>query len=381
MFESVRSQTQIAPAGSSISTPTVLRDSYIFDWQAFSLRTDVTFVLAIALCLGVGLAVGYPAAGMIAAGGAMTIGFGGKQDIDDSQLLPMIFGTLGIAISTFLGMVAGHTNFVLVPIATLWAFGYGMLVNRAPGFSWVGQQCVVFLLVASAFPFSARAAGARASLILAGGALQILCTSILLRLFTQLRADLLALARYVREEQALLRSTMMEAAHSLRPGQVTHSALPYALRLGIAIGVSTEIYRRLPLDSGYWIPMTALLVLKPGLSDTASRAIARTVGTLAGAILASFAIAHLPVSPGVLALLTVLFAWLSYGTLNVNYALFSLLLTAYIVFLLSLNRVPGVLTAQHRAICTVIGGGLALTIRLVVLRIRFVKRRNAMMGS
>lgn len=141
------------------------------------------------------------------------------------------------------------------------------------------------------------------------------------------------------------------------------------------LAISTEIYRRLHFQTGYWIPMTALLVLKPGLSDTASRAIARTAGTLAGAVMASFFIAHLPLSPSVLALFTVIFAWLAYSTLNVNYALFSVMLTGYIVFLLSLNRVPGVLIAERRALCTVIGGGLALTMRLLLLGWRFRRER------
>ena len=149
---------------------------------------------------------------------------------------------------------------------------------------------------------------------------------------------------------------------ALRSGQLTHrrASLP-SLRLAVTLAVSTEIYRRLQFQSGYWIPMTALLVLKPGLSDTVGRAIARTLGTIAGAILASFFIAHLPLAPAVLAGCTVLFAWLAYSSLNVNYALFSVMLTGYIVFLLSLNRVPGYLIAERRAACTAIGGTLALT--------------------
>src|SRR5258708_34985927 len=82
--------------------------------------------------------------------------------------------------------------------------------------------------------------------------------------------------------------------------------------------------------------MTALLVLKPGVTDTVNRAVARVSGTLTGAILVSFCIAHLNPSPLVLAAFTLPFAWLSYGTLNVNYALFSVFITGYIVFLLSL---------------------------------------------
>jgi hypothetical protein len=66
--------------------------------------------------------------------------------------------------------------------------------------------------------------------------------------------------------------------------------------------------------------MTALLVLKPGVTDTVNRAVARVLCMLAGAILVSFCIAHLNPAPVVLASFTLLFAWLSYGTVNVNYA-------------------------------------------------------------
>jgi hypothetical protein len=54
----------------------------------------------------------------------------------------------------------------------------------------------------------------------------------------------------------------------------------------------------------------------------------------------------------------------------VNYGLFTLCLTAYIVSLLALASLPGYQVARHRAISTVIGGGLALTVRLIVIRYR-----------
>jgi uncharacterized membrane protein YccC len=146
--------------------------------------------------------------------------------------------------------------------------------------------------------------------------------------------------------------------------------LPYAIRLSITLGVSTEIYRYFGFANGYWIPMTAMLVLRPGLSDTANRAIARTGGTLAGAMLASYALAHLKPTPPTLAVLVLLFAWLSFSLNLVNYALFTLVVTAYIVSLLALNALPGNVVAYHRAISTMIGGGLALTVRLLVIRYR-----------
>ena len=345
-------------------------DSYVFNWNNQTFRADLILVLPVAICLAAGLCIGRPGVGMIAAGGAMTAGFGAKQSIDDSRLLPMVFVSLGMAFAAFLGVVVGHTNLLLVPIAALWGFGYGMLTRREAGYSWVGQQCVITFLVASAFPASVEDALDRALLILAGGALQVLSAAILLRAFDQLSNHLTSLARYVRKEETALHSALLETAQSVRQRKILNSALPYSLLVAITLATTTELYRRLQFPSGYWIPMTALLVLKPGITDTVNRAIARVLGTVTGAILASFCIAHLHPSPVVLAGLTLLFAWLSYGTLNVNYALYSSFITGYIVFLLSLASAPGPVIAQRRALCTALGGSIALGVRLIVISLR-----------
>ncbi len=369
------------PAPATVPAPrpafAYFADSYVFHWDLASFRSDWVFALAVALCLGVGLVLGHPAAGMIAAGGAMTAGFGGKHNIDGTPLLPILFVSFGMAASTFVGMVAGHSSWTLTLIAALFGFGYGMLSKREAAYGWVGQQCVVTLLVASAFPFSPRDAAIRALLIFAGGIVQLLFTTVLLRAFRQLGGHILQLARYVREEEAALRHTYLSAVLSLRHRQLRDSALPYALRLALVLTLSTEIYRQLHFASVYWIPMTALLVLRPGIADTASRAVARTLGTLAGAALSSALLAHVHLQPTGLAALVLLFTWLSYSLLNVNYALFSVCLTSYIVFLLSLNDVPGKEIAHRRFVCTLLGGIIALSVRLLVIRYRRKQDRDS----
>lgn len=361
-------------AASPVPATHFLSDSLVFDWRAQSFRPDLIFVLPLAICLALGLLLGHPGAGLIACGGAFTVGFGAKQHIDDSMFMPMILAAFGTGVATFIGMVAGHANFILVLIAAGAGFIYGMLSLRPAGISWVGQQFIVFLLVASGFPFSPRAAAVRSSLVMAGGALQIISSSILLHLLDQLRNDLKSVAHYLREEHHALRSSVEQAARSLFRRDTPPSAVPYSIRLAVTLGVSTEIYRYFGFANGYWIPMTALLVLRPGLTDTVSRAIARTVGTLTGAMLASFSLAHLAPKPPTLVFLTLLFAWLAYSLNNVNYGLFTMCLTAYIVCLLALNSLPGKDVAYHRAISTVIGGTLAFTVRLIVIRYR---RRRA----
>lgn len=360
--------TQVEPEGHPLP---MLTDSSMFEWQKLSLRADAVFMLAIAICLGVGIAAGHPGAGLIAASGAMTVGLGAKQNIDDSRLRPMIFVAFGIAFSTFVGMVAGHLQLFLVLLAALWGFGYGLLASRPVGYSWVGQECVIYMLVGSAFPFSPRAAALRAGLMLAGGAIQIISTSILLRLLKEMRRDLLDLARYVRTEELLLRASLAQTTADVRQGRFAGNGLPYALRVAVTLAVGTVIYMQLGFQSGYWIPMTALLVLKPGLTDTVNRAVARTLGTMLGAVVSSFLLAQfVHPSLSVLAICTLLCIWLAYGTLHVNYALFTVFLTGYIVFLLSLAGISGTLIAEHRTICTAIGGALALAVRLTVIHHR-----------
>lgn len=351
----------------------LLADSAVFQWQNQTLRADLILTLPVALSLVIGIAVGHPGAGMLAAGGAVNTGFGQKHSIDNSYLLPMIFVTFGMAFAGFFGVLIGHENLLLVLVTALWGFGYGMLTARPEGYGWVGQQCVITLLVASAFPASAREALDRGLLLFAGGALQLVLSSVLLRIFGELRGHLLQLRRYLRQEEAALRTALLETADSMRQRRFLNSTMPYSLRLAATIAIATEIYRRLHYPSGYWIPMTALLVLKPGLTDTVSRVIARMIGTMGGAIAVSFLLAHVHISTVFLAAGTTLFAWLAYGFLNVNYALFSMAVTGYIVFLLSLNEIPGELIAERRTFCTALGAAIALCVRLIVIS---YKRRH-----
>ncbi|MFT4113198.1 FUSC family protein [Silvibacterium sp.] len=361
------------------SVPAYMQDVLVFDWKKQTFAADLVFVVPVAICLIAGILAGHPGAALISAGGAATVGFGAKQQIDQSRLLPMILASFGIAFSTFIGMIAGHENAILVPLAAFWGFGYGMLTSREGGYGWVGQQCVTTLLVGSAFPFTPHAAFIRALLLLAGGGVQVLCSTLLLRLWSQLRQDLVRMGHYVRAEREALRTMVVELSSHLKTRSINNSVIPYALRLMVVIGVSTEIYRRLHFSSGYWIPMTAMLVLKPGLADTASRAIARTVGTIAGAYLLSAAIGWLQPSQAWIVVFSIVFAWLAYATMNINYALFTVCITGYIVFLLSLNATPSDEIAHRRALCTAIGGAIALSVRLVVLyrRKRFWSLRLA----
>ncbi len=358
-------------AASSTTPPHFLADLYTFEWSEMNLRLPLVSALAVGISLFTGIFAGHPGGGLIAGGGALTIGFGANQRIADSRLLPMIAAVFATSTATPAGTLAGHRSYALLLAAAVSAFIYGVLTSRNTGLSWVGQQASVALLVASAFPTGPRLAFTRAGLIAAGGVLQILITSAGLRLMPALRKDLLSIPRSLYSTLHEQRRELLHRLHELPqslPALSRSATLGYSMRLVLTISLATEVYHRIGIQSGYWIPMTALLVQKPAFFETLTRASARILGTVLGAWLCSLLIAHLAPRPVILAAFTTFFAFCAFATNAVNYGLFTACLTSYIVFLLSLNQIPGAVIAHRRAWCTILGGLIALVIHLDALR-------------
>jgi len=355
----------------TITPPHFLADLYTFRWSELHGRLPLVSAATVALCVSIGIAVGHPGGGLIAGGGAFTIGFGANQRIADSRLQPMLAAIFAMASATLIGTVVGHLGYTLVLASAASAAIYGLLTIRDAGLAWVGQQASVALFVASAFPSAPRPALVRAGLILLGGSLQLVMTSLGLRLLPELRKDLLRLPRSLYttlyEQRRELLHRLQELPKAL-PAPDRTTALIYAARLVITVALASELYRKMGMQSGYWVPMTDLLVQKPAFFETLSRALARISGTLVGATLATLIAAHLHPTPWVLAVLVTVFAFGCYAVNSVNYALFTLLMTSYIVFLLSLNQLPGPEIAHRRFWCTAAGAAIALLIHLDALR-------------
>ncbi len=357
------------------AAPHYFADLYTFKWSDLAFELPLISSSAVALCLVVGLLAGHPGGALVSAGGAFTVGFGANQRIADSRLIPMLFAVFAMASATLIGSLLGHNGYTLILASSASAAIYGILTVRNSGLAWVGQQASIALFVATAFAAGPKPAFQRAGLIIAGGMLQVLITSIGLRLLPELRKNLTEIPRtlYHSLSQSVQqdRLELLHTIHNLGsviPAPDRAVALVYATRLTLTVAIASELYRRLGIQSGYWIPMTALLVQKPAFFETLNRGLARVAGTLAGATLATLLAAHLHLNPWTLAALTAFFAFLGFATNAVNYGLFSVCMTSYIVFLLSLNALPGPEIAHRRAFCTAAGAAIALLIHLDALR-------------
>jgi len=130
----------------------------------------------------------------------------------------------------------------------------------------------------------------------------------------------------------------------------------------VAALLSVGVYHRLHFVSGYWIPMTTLIILNPKVADTNNKAIARMVGTIVGAVLASLIAGLLRPEAWMLVVLVTVFVGATYALQFVNYSAFATMLTSYIVFLLAINKLPEHQIIVHRVEATLIGGAIGMLV-------------------
>jgi uncharacterized membrane protein YccC len=137
-------------------------------------------------------------------------------------------------------------------------------------------------------------------------------------------------------------------------------AFRHAIRIAACVAVGDVIARSISLHRSYWLPMTIVLVLKPEFTATFSRGLLRIAGTVAGLLLAT-ALFHLhPTNPAVEIALIFVFTFLLRWIGPANYGIFAVAISALVVLLLSINKVPPRDVILARGVNTIAGGALAL---------------------
>ncbi|MBS0560165.1 MAG: FUSC family protein [Proteobacteria bacterium] len=134
----------------------------------------------------------------------------------------------------------------------------------------------------------------------------------------------------------------------------------HALRFAVVTSAAVMVFWVFPKPFGYWVPLTATVVLKPYAGMTLARAVQRALGTSAGILLGLALIPFLPsAAPQFVAVLALFFAMAL--VLPFNYGLAIVFLSAGIVPFEHLLR-PGLGAAvgTDRLVATAIGVALAL---------------------
>jgi uncharacterized membrane protein YccC len=146
----------------------------------------------------------------------------------------------------------------------------------------------------------------------------------------------------------------------------------HALRLALTAAVAVALTRSMGLMRGYWLTITAAVVLQPYLATTFRRTVERVVGSVAGGLVAALLGWMLP-DP--IAITVVIFP-LAIATMAfrpVNYTLFVFLLTPQFVLVAELFQTGGsgdFTLAALRALHSMLGGALGLAAAYLLWPVR-----------
>ncbi|HKT58776.1 MAG TPA: FUSC family protein, partial [Gemmatimonadales bacterium] len=132
----------------------------------------------------------------------------------------------------------------------------------------------------------------------------------------------------------------------------------YALRLAIVTAAAVALTSALGLKRGYWVTITAVIILQPFVGATSLRALQRVLGTVVGGALAALLAAWFH-SPTAVLVMVFVFSAVSVALLPLNYAVFSVFLTPTFVLLAEASAGDWHL-AGLRIVNTLLGGGLAV---------------------
>jgi hypothetical protein len=307
------------------------------DGWTFEPWTAVARVPAIALSIGLGAALGSPLRGVLAASGALLVGFGASFELRHSREHLLLVTTAGIGAAAAVGSMAGAHLATALVLAGAVGWACGDAAEHGASAAWIALRCGVAAVIATSYPASLAGAASRAAVVIAGGLAQV---------------GLLALANVLRP---LAHASVPAASFDRR----------HTVRVAAALAIAMLAERLLGLRNGYWAPVTALLVLRPDREATITRGVSRVVGTLVGVGLASLVVLALSPSALALGVLASMMACGAYVFQGAGYGLLSLFVTMYVVFALSFAGQPEQEVALARVVATALGGGIALVVELV----------------
>ncbi|MGA2825925.1 MAG: FUSC family protein [Streptosporangiaceae bacterium] len=157
------------------------------------------------------------------------------------------------------------------------------------------------------------------------------------------------------------RSNVAAAMQALRTSAGTSTEVGrHALRLAVVASIGEIVAQASGLPRGYWIVLTILIVLRPDYASTIYRGVQRAGGTVLGAGLGIATALLLHVGPAALVAAVGVTMTIAYAIFAVNYLLFAVFLTDFVVTLMALLGETAEQTVTARLAGTGIGAALAL---------------------
>lgn len=334
-----------------VQTNNIFHPRRFFRLEAPGVRTSVAAVLP----LIVGQIAGFPTVGLFVGLSGLYLSVSDKEGSTVSTLIAGLFLN---AATIFAGTLIGNDVLLSIVLLFLLAFAGGMLSAFGEVAGQIGFVITLIFAVALGQAGNFDAASERFFAFLVGGAFSLLLT--------------LALWHFNRRTGSAIDDTDAQKAieeetkrNPLRGlwEQMTFRSIIFrhAMRLAVAATIAIAVYKFFRVEHGYWLIITALVIVKPIFADTRKRAVERVLGSVAGGIIAVI-IAATVQNIVALDVLLFVFSLLAFSHVRTNYGFYALFLTPFVVLMID-TVVPGDWQiAFVRILDTLIGGAIALTV-------------------
>jgi hypothetical protein len=286
-----------------------------------ALRRGALVAVPIALALIFEFAFDWPSRGAIATS-ALVCGFTGLDAPAGPRALWQLAVAPFVGAAAAIGVLAGQTAPTAVIAMGLIAAASGYCFADTLRLAFAGFACSVALMLAEGLYLPVHDVGGAFLYGAAGGLLQAAWAALVWLVYDR-DSDNDSGWDWARTKARLRENFTLESPIAC-----------HALRFGVALAAGVAAYRAFGMrEHGYWIPLTILFVLRPERDETDRRLVLRAVGTVAGLAVATgmafaFDGAELPIG-----IVLSLCAALSFGLITVQYALFTMAITTYVVLL------------------------------------------------
>jgi uncharacterized membrane protein YccC len=155
-----------------------VRQAARFDRSAVSLRAGAVAAIPVVAVLAAGTLAGDTVAAVTAGAGAMLVGIAWRAGGGMPPRATMVTDTAVMGLSTFAGSASGRVVWLHLALLVVWCLAAGLIVAVGRRSAVVGSQAIIAFVVFGRFSQPLPGAAELAGLVLAGGAVQVLFSSL-----------------------------------------------------------------------------------------------------------------------------------------------------------------------------------------------------------
>ena len=310
----------------------IVRESFRTQERGIDVWSGIAGGIAVAGPLAIGIALDEPIAAVVAAIGGLNAALCVPRAGVRARIAWGSLCVLGGAVALVLADVTASSDAAVVLVTLAWVAVWGLLRAEGPTGAIAGFGSSAMLVVfAGALPV--------------GGSLGL--KLLWYGLGAVAGAALMILARRGG-------SGSFPKWRDLRAAMSEPALLLHALRLSLAVAGGTLLYRFADLPHGYWVPLTTLAILQPGIHSTHVRSIQRAAGTVVAAVLV-ITITALTDRPWPMVICAAVCAYFLYALQERGYFWLVVLVTPAALLMLSAVHFQGDIVAFDRVVDSLIG--------------------------